>query len=354
MALFNNKDKYAYFKDNVQAPENHEEQDLARYYYNRDNSAINHMHQSGGGFNGYMSSQMNPNAYMGQQQQQGQAPSSIGGPRQGLPPSVSRAQSVPTQQGSVSFAQDTSHFMNHGPPIPQRSTSTPYASAPGGSLGPSPGMYPQHLSGSAPPSSSAAAATSSSATYAARALTDPAAAPISYDHTNFPSLNNSGGAIRYNSQGNLTLSSKDEEFIIHTEDFPALPNSKVELSPNDLSGSGLAQGTIGQRSVIGAPGQKPPASSGSPPSAGSSPSLNAKDSKFGLLGLLDVIRMTDKDLNTLALGSDLTTFGLNLNSSEPIYATFSSPFADQPSLSEPQYTTPGCYMMHPPDRKSVV
>jgi hypothetical protein len=53
----------------------------------------------------------------------------------------------------------------------------------------------------------------------------------------------------------------------------------------------------------------------------------AKEGGYGLAGLLDVIRMTDKDLNTLALGSDLTTFGLNLNSSDSLYLSFSSPFS---------------------------
>lgn len=38
--------------------------------------------------------------------------------------------------------------------------------------------------------------------------------------------------------------------------------------------------------------------------------------RFGLLGLLNVIRMTDPDLNTLALGTDLTSLGLNPNSPE--------------------------------------
>jgi CCR4-NOT transcription complex subunit 2 len=38
--------------------------------------------------------------------------------------------------------------------------------------------------------------------------------------------------------------------------------------------------------------------------------------RFGLMGLLNVIRMTDQDLNTLALGFDLTTLGLNLNATE--------------------------------------
>jgi hypothetical protein len=45
--------------------------------------------------------------------------------------------------------------------------------------------------------------------------------------------------------------------------------------------------------------------------------LNEDPSKnYSLMGLLRVIRMTDPDLNMLALGSDLTTLGLNLDSSE--------------------------------------
>jgi CCR4-NOT transcription complex subunit 2 len=67
--------------------------------------------------------------------------------------------------------------------------------------------------------------------------------------------------------------------------------------------------------------------------------------EYGLLGLLRVIRMTDPDLNTLALGSDLTTLGLNLNSSKPLYATFASPWADGPATSEPQFALPSCYFM---------
>ena len=38
--------------------------------------------------------------------------------------------------------------------------------------------------------------------------------------------------------------------------------------------------------------------------------------RYGLLALLGVIRMSDPDLTTLAIGSDLTTLGLNLNSQE--------------------------------------
>lgn len=77
---------------------------------------------------------------------------------------------------------------------------------------------------------------------------------------------------------------------------------------------------------------------------------NGDDARqYGLLGLLSVVRMTDPDLNTLALGSDLTTLGLNLNSAKSLYATFASPWAEQPSAqTEPQFTLPSCYVMAAP------
>jgi len=70
------------------------------------------------------------------------------------------------------------------------------------------------------------------------------------------------------------------------------------------------------------------------------------------MGLLSVIRMTDQDLNTLALGTDLTTLGLNLNSSECLYATFASPWADSPAQRDPEFSLPQCYYMQPPALKT--
>ena len=70
--------------------------------------------------------------------------------------------------------------------------------------------------------------------------------------------------------------------------------------------------------------------------------------RYGLLGLLSVIRMTDPDVTTLALGTDLTTLGLNLNSPEALWKTFSSPWADTPGKSEPDFRTPSCYLSPPP------
>ncbi|KAJ1613058.1 CCR4-NOT transcription complex subunit 2 [Cryptosporidium canis] len=60
---------------------------------------------------------------------------------------------------------------------------------------------------------------------------------------------------------------------------------------------------------------------------------------YGLLGILNVIKMADSDLNILALGTDLTTLGLNLNSSECLYFSFDSPWGSSTansSESEPE------------------
>ena len=73
--------------------------------------------------------------------------------------------------------------------------------------------------------------------------------------------------------------------------------------------------------------------------------------QYGLGGLIDVIKMSDRDLSDLALGVDLLTLGLNLNSQDCLYAMFNSPFTDQSSPVDTQHTIPQCYLMHPPSLK---
>mmetsp|Transcript_19347 Transcript_19347/g.22411 ORF Transcript_19347/g.22411 Transcript_19347/m.22411 type:complete len:428 (+) Transcript_19347:119-1402(+) len=105
-------------------------------------------------------------------------------------------------------------------------------------------------------------------------------------------------------------------------------------APSSLSGGGNAPNP----SSIGGAGR---------PNGGS-----ALNGDFGLLGLLGVIRMTDADRNALALGSDLTLLGLNLNSSDQLYSTFASPWSESPTSREPQYQLPICYYMQPPALKT--
>lgn len=74
---------------------------------------------------------------------------------------------------------------------------------------------------------------------------------------------------------------------------------------------------------------------------------------YGILGLLSVIRMSDPDLTSLALGIDLTTLGLNLNSSENLHKTFASPWSEEPAKGEPEFTIPECYHAKQPHSLSV-
>ncbi|CAK8575964.1 unnamed protein product [Lathyrus sativus] len=69
---------------------------------------------------------------------------------------------------------------------------------------------------------------------------------------------------------------------------------------------------------------------------------------YGLLGLLSVIRMNDLNLASLALGIDLTTLGLNLNSSENLHKTFKSPWAEESAKGDPEFNVPQCYYAEQP------
>ena len=104
-----------------------------------------------------------------------------------------------------------------------------------------------------------------------------------------------------------------------------------------------------QAGLPGTPQQQQQLSQQQHSSAGrKNPSQQAAPDRFGLLGLLSVIRMTDPDLTTLALGTDLTTLGLHLNSPENVYKTFQSPWVDNPLRPEPDFKVPACYLHNPP------
>ena len=132
------------------------------------------------------------------------------------------------------------------------------------------------------------------------------------------------------------------EFNVQSEDFPALPGA----APSGGGGC-FRSGSIdsGMEGMLGGGGKE----EDGVPTGG--PPIDRAD-RFGLMGLLSVIRMTDQDLNTLALGTDLTTLGLNLNSSDCLYATFASPWADSPAQRDPEFNLPQCYYMQPPALKT--
>ena len=101
-----------------------------------------------------------------------------------------------------------------------------------------------------------------------------------------------------------------------------------------------------QQQQQGLPPQSQAPSGGGGGGGGGAPPASAD--RYGLLGLLSVIRMTDADLTTLALGTDLTSLGLALNSPEPVHRTFASPWADAPGRPDPDWSPPPCYLHTPP------
>eukprot|EP00316_Scyphosphaera_apsteinii_P008714 CAMPEP_0119336628 /NCGR_PEP_ID=MMETSP1333-20130426/92232_1 /TAXON_ID=418940 /ORGANISM="Scyphosphaera apsteinii, Strain RCC1455" /LENGTH=441 /DNA_ID=CAMNT_0007347471 /DNA_START=91 /DNA_END=1416 /DNA_ORIENTATION=+ len=201
-----------------------------------------------------------------------------------------------------------------------------------------------------------------------------AMASSGFDMSDFPSLSHratgSAGLQQFRSPGHTV--SAQSEFAIVSEDFPELPGAKSSALAS--SGCGSVAGT-GGASILrgGASVEVEPLLSMKETSSGSGTCLQrldepqllggctapgghgssaARADRFGLMGILSVIRMTDQDLNTLALGTDLTTLGLNLNSSDCLYATFASPWADSPAQRDPEFTLPQCYYMQPPALKT--
>lgn len=69
---------------------------------------------------------------------------------------------------------------------------------------------------------------------------------------------------------------------------------------------------------------------------------------YSLLGLLNLIKSKEPGPTALALGLDLTTLGLNLNSPDCLWKTFGSPWSNEPAKGEPDYQIPACYSAEQP------
>lgn len=78
--------------------------------------------------------------------------------------------------------------------------------------------------------------------------------------------------------------------------------------------------------------------------------------RYGLLGLLHIIKTNDSDLSMLSLGTDLSTLGLDLGGNDNLYSTFLSPWSPttptQLAQIEPEFTLPACYNVQPPPAQS--
>ncbi|XP_035646636.1 CCR4-NOT transcription complex subunit 2-like isoform X2 [Oncorhynchus keta] len=170
-----------------------------------------------------------------------------------------------------------------------------------------------------------------------------------------PLLNPLAGRAPYASSLHLMTSSvgmvtkpsnePTQDFSIHNEDFPALPgpNYKDPTLSNDDSKTNLNSTGKSTSSADGPmfPGDKTTSAQNNNQKKGIQVLPDGRvtniprgmvTDQFGMIGLLTFIRAaeTDPGMVHLALGSDLTTLGLNLNSPENLYPKFASPWASAP------------------------
>ncbi|XP_015910449.1 CCR4-NOT transcription complex subunit 2 isoform X2 [Parasteatoda tepidariorum] len=148
---------------------------------------------------------------------------------------------------------------------------------------------------------------------------------------------------------------ESNEFQIHSEDFPALPGSQTQESNQEnvnkttsgrcLETSKDSNHFSNDKSSVtqkrGIQTSKDGRVTNIPP--------GMVTDQFGMVGLLTFIRAAESEpkLVSLALGSDLTTLGLNLNTTENLYPNFSGPWAEHPCRPQDiDYHVPAEYLVN--------
>uniref|UniRef100_A0AAF5RW09 NOT2/NOT3/NOT5 family protein n=1 Tax=Wuchereria bancrofti TaxID=6293 RepID=A0AAF5RW09_WUCBA len=136
------------------------------------------------------------------------------------------------------------------------------------------------------------------------------------------------------SDGN-SLSTQNVEFRIQNEDFPALPganhleNRQTHARTTNNADALASETRYSERSTT----ETKTGIQTFPDGTVKNIPAGMLSDQFGMAGLLTFLRAIESDpaIVALALGHDLTTLGLNLNSTERnIYATFGGPWADYP------------------------
>ncbi|CCI41627.1 unnamed protein product [Albugo candida] len=175
------------------------------------------------------------------------------------------------------------------------------------------------------------------------------------DLSEFPALGSRMQMLSMDNDAQTQRSYRSSEFVVQKEDFPALfPGGKQEKSERGKrpSGSksigshrlqgGKHSGTI---STVSLTGETFFSSRKHPASRENIPGLDTTH-RFGLLGMLESIVRPNESAN-ITISYDLTTLGLDLNASEPLFATFTSPWSPSLDDKEPPFMIPNCYYNPP-------
>ena len=86
--------------------------------------------------------------------------------------------------------------------------------------------------------------------------------------------------------------------------------------------------------------------------------LTSPVDRFGLVGLVGLIKTQNPDVAMLSMGSNLQSLGMKLDASDPLSASFVTPWSHDPAAAssqvEPAYQLPACYNVQPPPAQTKV
>ncbi|KAI0326233.1 hypothetical protein GY45DRAFT_1382256 [Cubamyces sp. BRFM 1775] len=151
-----------------------------------------------------------------------------------------------------------------------------------------------------------------------------------------------------------------------TGNFPNGQQNHVQNAQGQTPGQQPPQQQQGQQHLNAPPGVPAPAYSSQPTPAQQTPYvangavavpqtpaqqvLMSPADRWGLLGLLALIKSADPDQSLLTIGTDLGTMGLDMQNPGSLYSTFITPWADSSAAHtvEPDFHLPACYNVQPP------
>ncbi|XP_060745673.1 CCR4-NOT transcription complex subunit 2-like isoform X2 [Tachysurus vachellii] len=159
-----------------------------------------------------------------------------------------------------------------------------------------------------------------------------------------PLINPLAGRAPYVGMITKPTHEQSQDFSIHNEDFPALPGHNYKDPTCSIDDSKSNLNSLCSKNIDGLkfPGDKSLTQQNNnhqkkgiqvlPDGQVTNIPSGMVTDQFGMIGLLMFIRAaeTDPGMVHLALGSDLTTLGLNLNSPENLYPKFASPWSSTP------------------------
>ncbi|KAF8267634.1 hypothetical protein EI94DRAFT_1289866 [Lactarius quietus] len=119
---------------------------------------------------------------------------------------------------------------------------------------------------------------------------------------------------------------------------------------NGAGNGAAATGNGGNAVGTDAQGQSAPTTVAPVPQTPAQQVLMSAADRWGLLGLLAMIKNADPDQALLSIGTDLGTMGLDMQQQGNLYSTFITPWADSSVAHtvEPDFHLPGCYNVQPP------